>query len=338
MGWKSTLGTLRWAVRAPRQRWRHLRSGQIDLATVFLHPTTDIVGSGDFHLGAGAAVGRHAVMVAGPGCTLEIGEGAWIGNDCEIDAAPSVRIGARTSLQHRSQILGSVQLGAGCVCAANLYISSGMHRFADTAHLPVRVQDFRARQASDRAASTVVVGDDCWFGINVVVLPGVTIGRGCVIGANSVVRSDLPPYSIAVGSPARVVKSRLNFDPPAAIDASRDDHIPYFYSGLRQLARTEAGDKSCPRVRDGWPTVPAFSLALQASAGDRAELQIDALCGGQLIHGDHRMSVHPGRQTACFPVHQGRWGQLHFNWHSGNAGIADALVVLSAKITRGEAA
>lgn len=56
-----------------------------------------------------------------------------------------------------------------------------------------------------------VVGNDVWIGQNVTVLPGVHIGDGAIIGANSVVADDIPPYSVAVGNPCRVVKMR--FDP-----------------------------------------------------------------------------------------------------------------------------
>lgn len=54
----------------------------------------------------------------------------------------------------------------------------------------------------------IIIEDDCWLGSGVKVLDGVTIGKGCVIGANSVVTKDIPPYSVAVGAPARVIKKR----------------------------------------------------------------------------------------------------------------------------------
>lgn len=50
------------------------------------------------------------------------------------------------------------------------------------------------------------IGKNCWLGEGVIVMPGVTIGDGCVIGAHSVVNKDMPAACIAVGSPARVVK------------------------------------------------------------------------------------------------------------------------------------
>ncbi len=52
----------------------------------------------------------------------------------------------------------------------------------------------------------VVIGDKTWLGANVTVLPGVSIGEGAVIGAGSVVTKDIPPYTVAVGNPCKVVK------------------------------------------------------------------------------------------------------------------------------------
>lgn len=56
------------------------------------------------------------------------------------------------------------------------------------------------------STAPVTIGDNCWIGEGSIIMPGVTIGEGCVIGAHSVVNKDIPPYTIAVGSPAHVVK------------------------------------------------------------------------------------------------------------------------------------
>lgn len=56
----------------------------------------------------------------------------------------------------------------------------------------------------------IIIEDDVWLGHSVTVCAGVTIGRGSVIGAGAVVTRDVPPYSIAVGAPAKVIKSRID--------------------------------------------------------------------------------------------------------------------------------
>ena len=55
----------------------------------------------------------------------------------------------------------------------------------------------------------VIIEDDVWIGARVIILPGVTIGTGSVIGAGAVISKSIPPYSVAVGNPARIVKNRL---------------------------------------------------------------------------------------------------------------------------------
>ncbi len=61
-------------------------------------------------------------------------------------------------------------------------------------------------------AKPVHIGNDCWFGANVTVCPGVTVGDGCVIGAGSVITKDIPPMSFAAGVPCRVVRTLTEKD------------------------------------------------------------------------------------------------------------------------------
>jgi acetyltransferase-like isoleucine patch superfamily enzyme len=66
--------------------------------------------------------------------------------------------------------------------------------------------DVQARRTGEDYSKGVTIGNDCWIGGHTVILPGVTIGDGVTVGASAVVTKDIPSYSVAVGSPARVIK------------------------------------------------------------------------------------------------------------------------------------
>lgn len=72
--------------------------------------------------------------------------------------------------------------------------------------------DAERRDAGLEFARPITVGDSVWFGASVSVLPGVSIGSGCVIGAGSVVTHDIPPYSVAAGNPCKVIRTINNND------------------------------------------------------------------------------------------------------------------------------
>lgn len=67
--------------------------------------------------------------------------------------------------------------------------------------------EVQSRRDNIEFARGVAIGNDCWVGGNVVILPGVVIGNGCTIGAGSVVTKSIPAFSVAIGSPAKVVKT-----------------------------------------------------------------------------------------------------------------------------------
>ena len=73
----------------------------------------------------------------------------------------------------------------------------------------------------------IMIGDDCWLGVNVVVSPGVSIGQGAVVGANSVVTKDVAPYSVVAGSPALQIGHRLVWTPSASLDLTDPASLPY---------------------------------------------------------------------------------------------------------------
>lgn len=159
----------------------------------------------------------------------------YIGKDVELGTTGTIKIGDNTSLQNRCIILEDVEIGIGCIFAPNVYISSGRHYFDHKPNLHMKDQD--ALVASDPKLSKehskkVIIGDDCWLGINAVIMSGVTIGRGCVIGANSVVTSDVEPFSVVGGIPAKVLKKRLEFSAKKSISFNNENDLPNFYKGF----------------------------------------------------------------------------------------------------------
>ncbi|KAJ4393284.1 hypothetical protein N0V93_002492 [Gnomoniopsis smithogilvyi] len=78
----------------------------------------------------------------------------------------------------------------------------------------------QSRRDGVEYAAPVTIGDDCWIGGNVTIMPGVTIGKGCTIGAGSVVTKDIPEFSVAIGSPARVVKK---VDPVLDMEGAQEE-------------------------------------------------------------------------------------------------------------------
>ena len=90
---------------------------------------------------------------------------------------------------------GMVRIGSRVMCANNVSILAATHETG-----------VESRRADIEYTKPVEIGDDCWIGANVTILPGVKIGQGCTIGAGSIVTKDIPDFSVAVGSPARVIK------------------------------------------------------------------------------------------------------------------------------------
>jgi len=134
---------------------------------------------------------------------LELGPGVLLEPDVWITAPgrARVRIGAGTFLNIGVMVAaeGLVEIGEHCMLANGCFVSDANHRFDDPDR-PITWQGFESKGPTR-------IGDNCWLGLGVVVTSGVTIGERSVIGANSVVTRDIPPYSVAAGAPARVLRS-----------------------------------------------------------------------------------------------------------------------------------
>ncbi len=157
----------------------------------------------------------------GPGClfgarvTFQYRWRTSFGCNCDVDAYAQFK--CPTAVAHsvgpNIDIGDNVFIGRGSIIDSNLSIVIGSDTFVapycfitDTAHnfsdpiVPIRLQGCNYK--------AVEIGEDVWLGAHAIVLAGVKIGRGCVVGANSVVTRDLPPYVVAVGAPARIIRRR----------------------------------------------------------------------------------------------------------------------------------
>ncbi|MCY0856211.1 acyltransferase [Cupriavidus sp. D39] len=187
-----------------------LRDGvRVDPRATFLASLSQV------KLGRGTRISRDVIVNLGGEGRLEMARGTWLSHGVEIESEGRVLVGEGTTIQRRCALNGTISIGRGCIFAPNVFVSSGAHIFAAWPELPIREQEakYAALPLHERPAGfedkPVEIGDDCWIGVNVAIMPGVRIGRGCVIGANSVVTRSLPEYSIAVGAPAVVKSKRL---------------------------------------------------------------------------------------------------------------------------------
>lgn len=133
---------------------------------------------------------------------IYISPGSYVGND--------VNIGKGTRINHTSHI-GDCDIGAFCAIGGRLVIRSTDH-FTCYLNMQDCLQSKIAPEfkVAGKSKGRVTIGNGVWIGDSVIILPGVRIGNGSVIGAGSVVTKSIPPYAVAVGNPARVIKYRFS--------------------------------------------------------------------------------------------------------------------------------
>lgn len=155
------------------------------------------------HRGKKSLIRSSARMDVFPYKKFSLGENSTIESYCVVNnGAGNVIIGDNARVGIGTVIIGPVTMGNGSGTGQHVFISGFNHGYADgTQNSKYQPLDVKG----------VVIEEEAHIGANSVVLAGVTIGRRCQIGAGSVVTKDIPPFTVAVGNPARVIK-KFNFD------------------------------------------------------------------------------------------------------------------------------
>jgi maltose O-acetyltransferase len=127
-----------------------------------------------------------------------LGERAFVKPPLYVDYGENLHIGARTFINYNLTALDvvTITIGEDCQIGPNVQLLTPTH--------PLEPQP---RRDHLEAAAPITIGDNVWLGGGVIVCPGVTIGSDSVIGAGAVVTRDIPAGVLAVGNPARVIRS-----------------------------------------------------------------------------------------------------------------------------------
>ena len=151
------------------------------------------------HRGCGSKIYWSARMDTPPYRRFWLGKRSVIESYCCINnAVGDVTIGDYTRIGIHCTVIGPVCIGHHVNLAQGITVTALNHNFEDT-----------DKRIDEQGISTkpVVIGDDVWIGANAVILPGVTIGRHCVVAAGAVVTKDVPDNTLVGGVPAKVLKA-----------------------------------------------------------------------------------------------------------------------------------
>lgn len=151
---------------------------------------------------------------------LIVGDASGVYDRAALVVGPRgrVTVGAFTVLNGTYVICDDrIDIGAHCLLAWGVVITDNWcvgqePRAARRAALLATAQDPIRHPPSTGIPRPVVVQDNVWVGFDAVILPGVTLGRGCIVGCKSVVYADVPPYAVVAGDPARIIRGYLDPD------------------------------------------------------------------------------------------------------------------------------
>lgn len=163
------------------------------------------------HWGKRAHIGWKAMRLRGLKY-ISVGERTYIASGVQLTAwdshngqhyTPSISIGSYCSIRENCHItaINNISIGDHLLTGTNVLITDNSHGKSTREHMSL---PFEERPLYSKGP--VVIGNYVWLGNNVCVMPGVTIGDGAIVGANSVVTHDVPAYAVAAGIPARIVK------------------------------------------------------------------------------------------------------------------------------------
>lgn len=175
---------------------------------VFMAPKVNLRNAALIRFGKGVTLERGVIIDGLSRDGIEFGDHVMIGPYSVIRAGmlsnlgAGVRMGGNCSIDAYSYIgaAGPVTIGDNVIMGQHIAFHAENHDY-ERVDIPIKHQGTRRKG--------IVIEDDCWVGSNTTFLDGAHVGRGCVIAAGSLVRGEIPTYSIVVGAPARVLRSRL---------------------------------------------------------------------------------------------------------------------------------
>lgn len=177
------------------------------VTNIGIHHSVRFYGSGSILVGENTYIDANVDIYTDRTSKLLIREGCTIASFCRIvlSCDEVIEVDKNCSFQKRCELHGNIFIGKSNLFAPNCFISSGAHNFAGDEKLTIREKDKTIKRIRK-----IVIGDDCWIGINSVILPNSDIGSKCVIGANVVFGGKLDDKKIVKSSANRIEDIKYN--------------------------------------------------------------------------------------------------------------------------------